>query len=119
MIVRKLEAVDTDAVPVGEGVSRKVLLSDQEAPNFAMRCFTIAPGGFMPMHTNSVEHEQFILGGTADVVVGEEKFQVSKDDAVLIPKGVPHCYTNNGSEPFVFLCLIPNEEDIVEIIDQP
>jgi len=35
---------------------------------------------------------------------------------VFIPAGVPHWYKNSGDEPFEFLCLIPNEEDRIEII---
>ncbi|OQY27140.1 MAG: cupin, partial [Anaerolineaceae bacterium 4572_5.1] len=37
---------------VGKGVSRQILISPEEAPNFAMRRFIMQPGGGMPNHTN-------------------------------------------------------------------
>ncbi|PID72212.1 MAG: cupin [Desulfobulbus propionicus] len=117
MFVKKLHDIEAEALPVGKGVSRKMLISPEEGPNFAMRVFSIEPGGDMPMHTNSVEHEQFILNGRAKVIMGDKEFEVEKDDVVLIPQGVAHNYTTIGDEPFVFICLIPNQEDIVEILD--
>ncbi len=51
-------------------MSKQVLISAEEAPHFAMRCFTIQPGGKMPLHTNTVEHEQFVLSGKAEVTLG-------------------------------------------------
>ena len=117
MFVKKLSAITAESIPVGQGVSRQILISPEEAPNFAMRIFSIDPGGFMPMHTNTVEHEQFVLSGSAEVSLNGELFAVEKDDVVLIPSGVPHYYKNTGVEPFTFLCLIPNEKDIIEIID--
>ncbi len=116
-IKRKFSQVQEDTIPVGEGVSRKMLISPEEGPHFAMRSFSIAPGGFMPMHTNSVEHEQFILQGSAEVTVGDDVFTVEKEDVVLIPAGIPHNYRNIGTEPFTFLCLIPNKEDVIEIVE--
>lgn len=39
-----------EMVPNAIGVSKQVLISAEEAPHFAMRCFTIQPGGKMPLH---------------------------------------------------------------------
>ena len=36
-------------------------------PHFAMRRFTMGEGGGMPLHTNRVEHEQYVLAGRARV----------------------------------------------------
>lgn len=117
MFVKKLSTITAESIPVGQGVSRQMLISPEEAPNFAMRIFSIDPGGFMPMHTNTVEHEQFVLNGSAEVSLDGELFAVEKNDVVLIPSGVPHYYKNTGEEPFTFLCLIPNKEDIIEVLD--
>jgi len=76
-----------------------------------MRKFIIGAGGGTPLHTNAVEHEQYILRGRARVVIGEEVTELGKDDVVYIPAGVPHSYENVGEEPFEFLCLVPNLPD--------
>ena len=116
MPVKKINSIPKENVKAGTGTARQVLIGSEEGPNFAMRKFTIEPGGGMPMHTNSVEHEQLVLGGSAKVVIGADEFVVNKDDVVFIPAGVPHSYKTIGDLPFEFLCVVPNKTDIVEIV---
>ncbi|MCX6169504.1 MAG: cupin domain-containing protein [Ignavibacteriales bacterium] len=118
MSVKKIDEVPKEEVTAGTKTTKQVLISSNEAPNFAMRKFTIQPGGGMPMHTNTVEHEQLVLNGNADVVIGEHKFVAKKDDVVFIPAGVPHSYKTLGDEAFEFLCVVPNKEDVIEVIKQ-
>ncbi len=117
MGVKKLRDIQKEKVPVAEGISRRILIGHDEGPNFAMRCFTIEPGCAMPAHTNSVEHEQFVLAGRAEIDLGGDRFEVEKDDIVFIPAGMVHWYRTLGDEPFTFLCLIPNQpEDEVRLV---
>ena len=81
-----------------------------------MRKFAIEPGGSMPLHTNAVEHEQFVLGGEAEVMIGKEKHIVKKDDILFLPAGTPHSYKTIGHKPYEFLCVVPNKEDIIKIL---
>ena len=110
---------DVEAVEVTQGVktTRQVLISAQEGPNFALRRFAMQPGGGMPRHTNTVEHEQYVLGGQARVGIGSEVFEVKKGDVVFIPENVPHWYQNIGDETFEFLCIVPNKPDKTTILD--
>lgn len=117
MLVKQINEIAKEEVKAGTKTTKQVLISSSEAPNFAMRKFSIEPGGGMPMHTNSVEHEQLVLGGKAFVVIGEKSFEAKKDDVVFIPAGVPHSYTTVGDEPFEFLCMVPNKEDVIKIVD--
>ena len=116
MFINNVEKFPREEVKAGSKTTRQVLINSSEAPNFAMRKFTIQPGGDMPMHTNTVEHEQYVLGGSADVIIGDQKFIVKKNDVVFIPAGIPHCYKTIGDESFEFLCLIPNKEDLIKIL---
>lgn len=116
MSVKKLKNVPSTPVENGIGVTRKVLISLQEAPNFAMRTFTIQPGGNMPNHTNLVEHEQFVLRGHARIGIGAESYDVEPGDIVYIPANVPHYYTNTGDDPFEFICCVPNKEDVTTLV---
>lgn len=104
-------------VPAGSKTSIQVLIPPDHAPHFAMRCFTIEPGGGMPNHTNTVEHEQYVLGGEAEVGIGEQIHHVRQGDVVFIPAGVPHWYTTLGEVPFQFLCLVPNQPDTIELVE--
>ena len=85
MSVKHIQDIPTEPVPNASGVSKAVLISSAEAPNFAMRKFSMQPGGSMPLHTNKVEHEQYVLRGRAQVRLGEEIFEVSAGDIVFIP----------------------------------
>lgn len=119
MSVRNIEDLPAEPVQAGTGTTRQVLIGSDEGPNFAMRRFIMQPGGSMPAHTNTVEHEQFVLRGRARVGIGDEIFNVKKNDVVFIPAGAPHWYEAQGDEPFEFLCVIPNEPpDRVKILDQ-
>ena len=116
MYIKKLNEIPKEEVKAGTNTTRQILIGSDEGPNFAMRKFTIEPGGDMPLHTNTVEHEQIVLGGSAEVKIGEQTNIVKKDDVVFIPAGVPHSYKTIGSEPFEFLCVVPNKQDIIELV---
>ncbi len=111
------EAVRND-VPAGTGTTFQVLIGPEEAPNFAMRRFTMEPGGGMPKHTNEVEHEQYVLRGGAKIGIGDETFEVKEGDVVFIPAGAPHWYEADAEKGFEFLCLVPNGPDEIRVLDE-
>lgn len=110
-----LDSIPKQTVEAGKATSMQVLISAETAPNFAMRCFTIESGGNMPEHTNTIEHEQYVLSGRATVGIGGEIYQVKQGDVVFIPAGEPHWYRTVGNEAFRFLCLVPNRPDHIEL----
>jgi len=116
MFVKKISQIIKEEVKAATKTYRQVLIGSSEGPNFAMRKFTIEPGGEMPMHTNTVEHEQLVLNGHAKVIIGDKTFDAGKNDIVFIPAGVPHSYKTIGEEPFEFLCVVPNKVDVMEVI---
>lgn len=113
---KQIETIEAVEQKAGKGVKMKMLLAPEESPNFAMRNFTIEAGGHMPLHTNTVEHEQYVLSGRAKVQVGEESFEAKAGDVLLIPAGVAHCYETIGEEAYSFLCLVPKGEDKIEVL---
>jgi len=116
MSVKHLKDVPAQAVKAGDLTTIQVLISGQEGPRFAMRRFVMQPGGGMPNHTNTLEHEQYVLQGHARIGIGKEEFEVKAGDVVFIPEGVPHWYQNIGEDNFEFLCIIPNKSDEIKII---
>lgn len=116
MSIKHIQDIPTEPVPNTNGVTKAVLISAEEGPNFAMRKFTIQPGGSMPLHANKVEHEQYVLRGRASVRLGEETHEVGAGNIVFIPAGLSHCYANISDEPFEFICLVPNLEDVTTFI---
>ena len=90
MSVRHVDTVPAVEVKAGTGTTTQVLIGPDQGPNFAMRRFVMEPGGGMPMHTTTVEHEQYVLRGGARVQIGDDVHQVKQGDVVYIPAGVPH-----------------------------
>ena len=118
MTVKHSNEVEAKNVAAGKDTKIQVLISSQEGPNFALRKFSMLPGGGMPRHTNTVEHEQYVLRGHAKIGIGEDIYEVKAGDVVFIPDGIVHFYENIGNEPFEFLCVIPNKEDKITIVDE-
>ena len=116
-IVRKSSQVELEPVQAGDGTRRQVLIRPDEAPHFALRRFIMEPGGGMPPHTNTVEHEQVVLQGAATIGIGKETFRVEAGDVVFIPGGAPHWYRAEGDEPFAFLCIVPNLPDQIDLVE--
>jgi quercetin dioxygenase-like cupin family protein len=118
MSVKHVKDVPANEVKAGDLATMQVLISAQEGPHFAMRRFIMEPGGGMPEHTNTVEHEQYVLRGHANIGIGKEEYEVRAGDVVFIPLGVPHWYQNIGDENFEFLCLIPNLPDEIKLVEK-
>jgi len=115
-VVRSARGVERQPVGAGTATVRQVLLGpDDGAPHFAMRRFIMGDGGGMPRHTNTVEHEQYVLRGRARVGIGEEIHEVGPDDVLYIPAGTPHFYQVLEA-PFEFLCMVPNLADRIEVL---
>lgn len=80
----------------------------QGAPNFAMRQFEVAPGGYTPRHSHPYEHEVFVLEGNGVVSEGEVEHPLKAGDFVLVAPNEVHQFRNTGSAPLKFLCMVPN-----------
>lgn len=113
---KSLSEIPSTPLQAGEGASMQMLISPEVAPHFAMRKFVIKKDGHMPFHTNTVEHEQYVLKGKARVKLGDESFIAIKDDILFIPAGVAHSYHVIGDEDYEFLCLIPNQDDTIKMV---
>ncbi len=116
MGIKHIDDIAIETVNDGQGASRQVLIGQEEGPNFAMRRFVIEAGGHMPAHTNTVEHEQYVLSGCAKIGIGDEVYEVAKGNVVYIPAGVPHWYRVVGDESFEFICMVPNQPDQIELL---
>ncbi len=101
-------AADTE-VP---GVALRTVISSEEAPRFSMRVLEVAVGGSTPFHTHDWEHEVFILSGQGKVRGPDSERHLSPDDAVFVPPGEEHCFTNTGGDIFRFVCCIPHAREV-------
>lgn len=118
-VVRRAEDIDYENVAAATGLEKGVLIDEARgAPNFAMRRFTLAPGAEVPKHTNEVEHEQYVLAGEYVVGIEDEEFTVDAGDSLLVPAGTVHWYRNESDEEGAFICVVPNGNDDIELVEE-
>jgi quercetin dioxygenase-like cupin family protein len=86
---------------------RWLINEKQNAPNFSMRRFEIAPGGNTPYHTHDWEHEVYVLSGNALINTKDGEVTLKQGDVILVESNEEHNFVNNSDEDFVFLCMIP------------
>lgn len=84
-----------------------------QASSFSMGYVTLEPrGGQVPWHNQEQEEVYFVLDGTGEMCLGEEKQALSGGQAVYIPSGVFHQLTNIGDEPLHFVYVYGPAGDV-------
>lgn len=74
------------------------------ADTFSMGYVVLEPeGGQVPWHNHEQEEIYFILEGTGEMCVGEERHPLTAGQAVYIPSEAYHQLTNLGAEPLVMI----------------
>ena len=79
------------------------------AKDFCMGHVTLDPrGGQVPWHDHAQEEVYFIIEGSGEVCLGEERRAVTTGQAVYIPSGIFHQLTNTGERPLrMIYCYAP------------
>ncbi|MCG8568147.1 MAG: cupin domain-containing protein [Desulfobacterales bacterium] len=99
--------MNNDAV---KHVAGRILIGREDgAKNFCMRLFEMGPGGFTPCHTHDWEHEVFVHSGQGEVFMDGDWHPIKAGSAVFVPPNVEHQFKNPGTEPLVFICLVPSK----------
>ena len=113
MIIKKISEVENKVVEM-EGASQvrmRLLISERDdAPNFNMRVFELAPGGHTPFHSHDFEHEIFVLEGEGELFDGENNHPLGPGSVSLVAPNEEHNFRNTSdSGIFRFLCIVPQE----------
>ncbi len=75
-----------------------------QAGNFCMGYVTLEPrGGQVPWHNQEQEEVYFLLQGTGEACLGEERATLTSGQAAYIPPRVYHQLTNIGEEPLILI----------------
>ncbi len=103
----EIEEKPVEATGAVGATVRWLIAKEDGAPNFAMRVFTLSPGGSSPHHTHSFEHEVFFLEGEGEVFMDGKTYPVKKGFFAFIPGGVEHQIRNKGKGDLRFICVVP------------
>jgi len=83
----------------------KLLASDTNGVFTLMEGYT-PPNTGVPAHIQHLEDETFIvLQGRYTFRVGDQTLQCGPAEVIYAPRGVPHAFENNGTEPARMLIL--------------
>ncbi|MCX7750807.1 MAG: cupin domain-containing protein [Candidatus Bipolaricaulota bacterium] len=90
------------------GVTKQVLIGPAErAPTFAVRRFTLAPGGHTPAHAHPFEHGVVVLRGKGTVLTQAGPVPIEGGSVVFVPPGEHHQFRAGDTEALEFLCIVP------------
>ena len=101
MIIADLSQIDGRTYPARRRTQNLVGgLSPIQATAFSMGHVTLEPnGGQVPWHNQEQEEIYFIVEGTGEMCLGEERREVHGGQAVYIPPKVFHQLTNTSDAP--------------------
>jgi quercetin dioxygenase-like cupin family protein len=101
MIIADLTQITGRMYPAGRRTQNLVGgMSPIQAANFSMGNVTLEPnGGQVPWHNQEQEEIYFLIEGTAEMCLGEERSVLRAGQAVYIPSGIFHQLTNIGEGP--------------------
>jgi mannose-1-phosphate guanylyltransferase len=94
----------------------------EQGPGFKIKRIVVNPGAALSlqMHHHRSEH-WVVVGGTAQVVNGDQELVVRANESTFIPAGHRHRLSNRGSEPLVIIEVqtgaYVEEDDIVRLED--
>jgi quercetin dioxygenase-like cupin family protein len=71
-------------------------------------CVTLEPGKSGGRHIHSAEEILFVVEGTAQLAVGNDRERFGQGDMALIPAAIAHEAINIGSERLRFLAIFPS-----------
>ncbi len=75
-----------------------------QARNFSMGYVTLEPqGGQVPWHNQGSEEVYFVVSGCGEMCLGSERRPLATGQAVYIPPGEFHQFTNTGTTALVLL----------------
>jgi len=88
------------------------------ALNTAVVYFEVDPGDHLGMHTDSAEEVLYIVSGTAEAIVGDERGEIGPGSLALVPAMVPHDIVNTGDET-VRLVGFFSSSTVVSVFEDP
>jgi quercetin dioxygenase-like cupin family protein len=105
--VRRADEVPFTTIAVGTDAAVQVLVGPAQGDTgYVTRRFRMGSGGGMPLHTNLVEHQQYVLCGRARITIGREVHEVGADSYEVL------------DGPFEFLCIVPDRPDQIALLEQ-
>ncbi|RLE29023.1 hypothetical protein DRJ27_05190 [Candidatus Acetothermia bacterium] len=110
-VVKRVHEVEARDVSDGRetvNVVKQVLIGPKDgAPTFAVRLFTLGAGGHTPKHRHPFEHGVLVLEGEGVLWTEAGTQRLSPGTVVFLAPDEYHQFSNTGSSPLKFICIVP------------
>ena len=109
MMIKALRDVPSVELEGYEGVKKQIVIGpDDGSDEIVLRYFSLKPGGTTPHHAHGFPHlvKIEVGSGMATDASGRE-LPLQAGDYVYVHDNEAHHFTNTGSEPFEFICIVP------------
>ena len=105
MIIADLKDIEGRTYPAGRRTQNLAGgVSPIQATQFSMGYVTLEPnGGQVPWHNQEQEEVYFVVDGTGEMCLGEERQKITGGQMIWIPPGVFHQLTNTGDQPLTMI----------------
>ena len=91
--------------PIMDNVHKVDARNLYDTPEAMVTVITLSPGQSLKRHITPVDVAFYVLEGSGQVEIGEERQEVGKDSLVESPKDIVHCWHNTGSLPLKFMVI--------------
>ncbi|MBM3676256.1 MAG: cupin domain-containing protein [Actinobacteria bacterium] len=95
---------------VGDGArytfGQPLLAASDGAGGFDIRVVRIRPGGVSADHSHPWEQANYVLSGTGEVTLGEDRRTIGADDFVYVPPMLRHVFSNTGADDLVLFSTL-------------
>jgi mannose-6-phosphate isomerase-like protein (cupin superfamily) len=87
---------------------RELLHPDKQAIalRYSLAHATVPPGQTSTLHALTTSEVYYILSGSGEMQIDQDRQTVTVGDAVYIPPQAKQCIHNPGPDPLVFICIV-------------
>jgi mannose-6-phosphate isomerase-like protein (cupin superfamily) len=107
MLVQKLKGCAEFLA--GDGTQLRELLHPEKQPielRYSLAHATVQIGQTSVLHSLTTSEVYYILSGTGEMHIDDEKQLVETGDTIYIPPNAKQYIYNSGNEPLVFICIV-------------
>ncbi len=98
-----------DMTPGGaKGAVKQVAVGPEQGwEDYVMRIITLEVGGNSPAHAHDWPHINYVISGNGTLMIAGKEYAIEAGFCAYVPSNEQHCFTNTGSQPLEFICIVP------------
>jgi mannose-6-phosphate isomerase-like protein (cupin superfamily) len=85
--------------------------------DFSLMLGDVQPGDRVPLHRHAYDEVFVVQAGHGRYTIGDEIVEADAGQIVVVPAGIPHTFTNPGTEPLHHLAVHGAPEVVIEWLE--